>query len=246
MEKKELLRAVKLRHSRRSYQDKMIPAENLISAADEINASAGLHIQLVLNNPEAFNSLKKSYGMFRGVKHIIALVGPKTDPYLLEKLGYYGEQLVLKATAMGLATCWVGGTYSKADCHCQVLPEEELAAIIAVGYAEESKSLKEKVISSISHRRHKTFEQCTKIYGSAPDWFKYGVESALLAPSALNAQPVLFTWKDEKAYASVPEKRKYELLDLGIAKCHFELAADKGYFKWGNHGCFEMENRHEQ
>lgn len=245
MEKKQLLRAVKMRHSRRSYLDKMIPTEELTSAIDQINASVGLHIQLVLNNPEAFNSLKKSYGMFKGVKHIIALVGSKHDPHLWEKLGYYGEELVLKATALGLDTCWVGGTYSKTDCHCQILPDEELAAIIVVGYAEKAVTMKEKVISSISHRKHKTFDQCTKIYGSVPDWFKFGVESALLAPSALNAQPVLFTWKDGKAYASIPEKRNYEHLDLGIAKYHFELAAGKGHFKWGNHAGFEIEDNYE-
>lgn len=242
MEKKQLLRAVKVRYSRRSYLDKMIPTSELTSSIDQINASAGLHIQLVLNNPEAFNSLKKSYGMFKGVKHILALVGPKNNLNLWEKLGYYGEQLVLEATALGLDTCWVGGTYSKDECHCQILPDEELAAVIVIGYAEKSVSMKEKLISSISHRKHKTFNQCTIIDGIAPDWFKYGVESALLAPSALNAQPVLFTWKDEKAYVSIPEKRKYEQLDLGIAKLHFELAADAGHFKWGNHACFELVN----
>lgn len=246
MEKKQLLRAIKIRHSRRSYLDKMIPTDDLISAIDQINTLAGLHIQLVLNNPEAFNSLKKSYGMFRGVKHILALVGPKNDPNLWEKLGYYGEQLVLEATALGLDTCWVGGTYSKHDCLCQILPNEELAAVIVIGYAEKSVTVKEKVIAAISHRRHKTFSQCTKIYDTAPDWFKYGVESALLAPSALNAQPVLFTWKDQKAYASIPEKHKHEQIDLGIAKYHFELAANKGHFKWGNHACFEIEDNHEQ
>ena len=47
----------------------------LVSAIDQINETAGLHIQLLLNNPEAFDSLKKSYGMFRGVRHLIALVG---------------------------------------------------------------------------------------------------------------------------------------------------------------------------
>lgn len=245
MEKKQLMRAVKMRHSRRSYLDKMIPTDELTSTIDQVNASANLHIQLVLNNPEAFDSLKKSYGMFKGVKHFIALVGPKNDPQLWEKLGYYGEQIVLKATALGLSTCWVGGTYSKTDCHCQILPDEELAAVIVVGYAEKSVSMKEKMIASISHRKHKTFDQSTKIYGSIPDWFKYGVESALLAPSALNAQPVLFTWKDEKAYASIPEKRKYEQLDLGIAKYHFELAADKGHFKWGNHAPFESDDNNE-
>lgn len=245
MEKKQLLRAVKMRHSRRAYLDKMIPSDELTSTIDQINASATLHIQLVLNNPEAFNSFKNSYGMFKGVKHFIALIGPKNDPQLWEKLGYYGEQLVLEATAMGLDTCWVGGTYSKDECHCQILPDEELAAVIVVGYAEKKVSMKEKVISSISHRKHKTFNQCTKVYGSVPAWFKHGVESALLAPSALNAQPVLFTWKDEKAYASIPEKRKYEHLDLGIAKYHFELAADKGHFKWGNHAPFEIDNNNE-
>ena len=242
MENKQLLRAIKMRHSRRSFQDKMIPADMLVSAIDQINETAGLHIQLLLNNPEAFDSLKKSYGMFRGVRHLIALVGSSDDPYLYEKLGYYGEMLVLRATASNLATCWVGGTYSKNDCRCQLLPHEERVAVIAVGYGEETISMKEKVITSVIHRRHKTYAQCTKLEGTPPEWFKYGVEAALLAPSALNAQPVIFTWKASTAYASIPEKRKIEQVDLGIAKYHFELGAGCGEFGWGNHAGFTVND----
>lgn len=245
MENKQLLRAIQMRHSRRSFQDKMIPTDLLMNKIDEINHSTGYHLQLLLNNPQVFNSLKKSYGLFHGVNHLIALIGPSSDPYLYEKIGYYGEQLVLMATALNLDTCWVGGTYSKADCHCQLLEHEELVAVIAIGYGEKIVSIKDKMVTSFIHRKHKSYEQCTQVEGSEPDWFRFGVEAALLAPSALNAQPVLFTWKHEKAYASISEKRKVENIDLGIAKLHFELGASCGSFTWGNHASFKLEVENE-
>ncbi len=75
-----------------------------------------------------FDGLKKSYGLFSGVRHYLALVGNKTDMLTVEKLGYYGELLVLHATALGLGTCWVGGTYD--DSCCPVTLEENESVIV--------------------------------------------------------------------------------------------------------------------
>lgn len=111
----ELLDAIKNRHSVRQYKTQKIDADILETLQNEINAcnkEGNLHIQLVSDEPKAFDSFMAHYGKFSGVTNYIALVGKKGKD-LDEKCGYYGEHLVLKAQQLGLNTCWVAMTYKK-------------------------------------------------------------------------------------------------------------------------------------
>ena len=95
------------------------------------NQESGLHIQLVLNEPKAFDGFMAHYGKFSGVKNYIAMIG-KADASLEEKCGYYGERLVLLAQQLGLNTCWVAMTYSKVKTAFTLLPGEKLCVVIAL------------------------------------------------------------------------------------------------------------------
>lgn len=64
-----------------------------------------------------------------------------------------------------------------------------------------------------------------------PDWFKSGVEAALLAPTAMNQQKFTFALDGEKVSAKAG-KGFYSKIDLGIAKYHFEIGAGKDTFRW--------------
>src|SRR5699024_3204419 len=103
------------RHSVRAYEDKPLPSgvkSALEKKIKELNERSGLHIQLVTDEPKAFDSFMAHYGKFSGVKNYFAMVG-RTDKDLQEKCGYYGEELVLYAQTLGLNTCWVALTYKK-------------------------------------------------------------------------------------------------------------------------------------
>lgn len=135
-----LLDAIPARHSVRAYTDRPIPPE----AAEQSGPSCrpatrpgGLHMQLVTDDPAAFDGLLAHYGKFRGVRHYIALIGPKT-PDLEEKLGYYGERAALLAQTLGLNTCWVALTFRKGSVRsrCQIGPGEKLVCVLALGYGE--------------------------------------------------------------------------------------------------------------
>ena len=109
-----LLEAIEARHSVRKYKDEPIPEEILTTLRDkiqEINAEAGLHIQLVTGEPKAFSG-PMAYGSFSGVKNYLVMAGKKGED-LDEKIGYYGEQLVLLAQTLGLNSCWAGLSYSR-------------------------------------------------------------------------------------------------------------------------------------
>lgn len=77
----DLLQAINNRHSVRSYIDKPIEKnllEKMQTVIDECNQESGLHIQLVSDEPKAFDSFMAHYGKFSGVKNYIALVGKKS------------------------------------------------------------------------------------------------------------------------------------------------------------------------
>lgn len=218
-----LTEAMKERHSVRQYRNQPLSAEAVSAMRAEIDAcnhESGLHIQLVTDEPKAFNGFMAHYGKFSGVSNYIALIGKK-DSSLDEKCGYYGERLVLKAQMLGLNTCWVAMTYSKVKTAFSIGKGEKLCAVISIGYGE---------TQGISHKT-KTVSEVAKTDGEMPDWFKNGIEAALLAPTAMNQQKFMFTLDGNKVTAKAG-KGFYTKLDLGIVKYHFESAAGKDVFCW--------------
>ena len=66
---------------------------------------------------------------------------------------------------------------------------------------------------------------------NAPDWFLKGIDAALLAPTAMNQQKFAFSLNGNKVSAKAGIGF-YSKIDLGIAKCHFELGAGRDNFEW--------------
>jgi nitroreductase len=219
----DLLEAINLRHSVRSYTERKVDGEaldQLKKTVDECNSESGLNIQLCLNEPGAFSSLMAKYGRFRNVKNYIALVG-KNDNQLEEKAGYYGEKIVIKAQQLGLNTCWVAATYDKGKSIAKVNPDEKLLMVITVGYGE----------TNGVPSKTKPVEKLCSVNGNKPDWFKKGMEAAQLAPTAMNQQKFSFKLNGNKVKATAG-LGFYTKVDLGIAKYHFEIGAGKNGWEW--------------
>ena len=219
----DMMEAMKVRHCVRRYKDKSLDGEIISALETEIescNKESGLHIQLVTDEPKAFDSFMAHYGKFSGVTNYIAMIGKKgTD--LEEKCGYYGERLVLRAQQLGLNTCWVAMTYTKIKTAFSLEKGEKLCIVIALGYGE---------TQGVAHRS-KSFDQVARAEGEIPAWFRNGVKAALLAPTAMNQQKFQFILDGDKVRAK-PGIGFYAKIDLGIAKYHFELGADKPGMKW--------------
>ena len=224
-----LQEAITARHSVRKYIDKEIPADIVTALQDKIaeyNKVGNLNIQLVLNETRAFTGML-SYGSFSGVRNYFVMVGKKGAD-LDERVGYYGEQLVLLAQTLGLNTCWVGLSYRKVPEAYNVGKDEKLACMIALGYGE---------TQGVSHKI-KTIEQVSNASDLTPAWFKRGVEAALLAPTAVNQQKFSFEYVGMSNNRHLVRAKKgfsmigYTQMDLGIAKYHFEIGAGKDNFEW--------------
>ena len=75
-----LTEAMNARHSVRQYTDRPLEEEVISALRQEIDAcnrESGLHIQLVMNEPKAFDGLMAHYGKFSGVTNYIAMIGKK-------------------------------------------------------------------------------------------------------------------------------------------------------------------------
>ena len=224
-----LQEAITARHSVRKYIDKEIPVDIVTVLQDKIaeyNKVGNLNIQLVLNETRAFTGML-SYGSFSGVRNYFVMVGKKGAD-LDERVGYYGEQLVLLAQTLGLNTCWVGLSYRKVPEAYNVGKDEKLACMIALGYGE---------TQGVSHKI-KTIEQVSNASDLTPAWFKRGVEAALLAPTAVNQQKFSFEYVGVKDNWHIVKARKgfsiigYTDMDLGIVKCHFMIPVGDVCLKW--------------
>ena len=225
-----LLEATQARHSVRAYTGQPLTdadAQALQEKIDEVNRVGRLHIQLIRNEPKAFLGPFARYGKFRNVTDYLVMVGVKADD-LDERIGYYGEQLVLLAQTLGMNTCWVGLSYTKIPNTYVLNDGEVIQAYISIGYGE---------TQGVSHKI-KRIEQVSNVSDSTPDWFRRGVEAALLAPTAINQQKFSFEYLGmTDGHHRVRAKKGFSLvgythMDLGIAKYHFEIAAGKENFEW--------------
>ena len=222
--------AIEARHSVRAYKEQPL-AENVVKVLEEkiavLNREGKLHIQLIQNEPKAFLGTMAKYGKFRNVGNYIVMAGQKADD-LDERVGYYGEQLVLLAQTLGLNTCWVGLSYSKVSGTYELGEDEKIACYIAIGYGESQ---------GVSHKI-KTVEQVSNISDITPLWFKKGIEAALLAPTAVNQQKFSFEYIGMRNNRHQVRAKKgfsmigYTKMDLGIAKYHFEIDAGEVNFEW--------------
>lgn len=240
-----LLNAIEIRRSRRKYLPTAMETSSVEALQALISEYGGnVKMRLILNNGEAFNGFGKSYGMFTGVQNYVALIGNKNDVIGMEKLGYYGELMVLHATALGLGTCWVMGTFDRALCPVELENGESIIGVITVGNVEQDLSSKEKLIRWATHHKTKTIPQMVESDGYDAWWFSNGMRAVQKAPSAVNRQPVIFTFFNSVVTASVKNiKDDGFALDLGIAKLHFELGADGGKWEWGNGAEFKRNSK---
>ncbi|EFF67655.1 nitroreductase family protein [Eshraghiella crossota] len=212
----EIIELMKERHSVRQYTDKKIEKEKrevLNALIAKINQKAGLHIQIIYDEPKCFNSMMAHYGKFDGVNNYIALVREKSKPD--EALGYYGEQIVLKAQELGLNTCWVAMTHGKSK--AQIDKGEKLVCLISLGYGK---------TAGAAHKSKKLSEVCN-YKKDMPEWFLSGMEAALLAPTAMNRQKFYFELLPDNSIKITCGKGLYTKLDLGIVKYHFEVVSGK-------------------
>lgn len=228
----DMMTAIENRISCRAYAGRPVEAETfgaLETLVQSLNAESGLHFQLYGPRAEGQDAITMNAAMFSGPVYCYAALAAPADPLSGEKVGYCGERLVLEATAMGLGTCWVAGTYDQKTTRAELLPGERLWDVIPIGYPAAKTPLKQKTIRAAIRAKSRKPEQMAdsdKPWQELPEWFREAVKAVGKGPSAVNRQPVVLRWRDGKITAGL-RSTEYDIVynDLGIAKLHFELAA---------------------
>ncbi|MHB1324459.1 MAG: nitroreductase family protein [Coriobacteriia bacterium] len=228
----ELLAAVPRRASRRSFTGEPVP-EGLLDALEQLATGwrpwNDARCAVVREAPQSlFMGIAGTYGGVSRAPSALAFAG--TDD-AAAAAGYTGEALVLRATALGLSTCWLAGVFSPKAARrlTSFAPEERVFAVSALGFAVERTTAKERVLSvSARSSRRRPLEDIAPGHGSWPTWARAAVESARLAPSAMNRQPWRFSHLDGDlvvAAEGADLPRAATRLDCGIAMLHAELGA---------------------
>ena len=215
--------AMTARHAVRQFADRPIEGETLALLRDEAAACSGLgnlRIDLVMDEPEAFGGSLTHYGIFSGARNYMTIVGERS-PDLQERVGYYGEKVVLRAQQLGLNTCWVAVSYRRKKCHVTLSAGEKMVCVIPVGYG---------VSPGVPHR-NKPIKKLFCASHPIPKWFGNGMQAAMLAPTARNQQRFLLTLEGEQVRA-LATGGQFSNIDLGIVKCHFELGSGYGSELW--------------
>lgn len=215
----DLMRA---RHSVRSYINKPIEPEKARALQAEIDAicrESGLVFQLVLENPDIYKANKPHYGMFKGCRNCIVLYGPRGAE---EKVGYFGERLVLFAQSLGLNTCWCALSFEKHKLPTRPPAGMILQDVIALGYGE---------TQGVPHKS-KPVIRLAPITPDTPQWFEAGMDAAMLAPTAMNQQRFYIEPVGERGVRAKALLAPCTKTDIGIVKYHFELGAKKENFEW--------------
>ena len=167
--------------------------------------------------------------------------GPKSH----ESYGYLLEMLALKATDVGLNTCWVGYFNRDFFCEIPIAENEVVPSILVIGYGSEKRNLIDRAVRvAISAHKRKSwgeifFEKDFYIPLSPKTAGEYAdsLEMTRLAPSSGNTQPWrvikeggkpvfhFYKVKTREGY----EQRKLHNIDLGICMSHFDLTCrEKG------------------
>lgn len=218
----QMRQAMRERHTVRQFDGTpLTEAEKstLKTRVDELNKKYDLSIALIESEKSPLSLLGKTLMSGKEVHSYFVLAGGNREN-IDEQLGYAGSDLCLYAQANGLNTWWMAGTFNRRFVGGQV-EGKKIVSIIAVGHGK---------TQGVQHKS-KSKDQVSSYEGEAPEWFKQGVEAALLAPTALNQQNFTITGKGNKVtltYKSGPMSG----IDKGIIRHHFELGAGKENFEW--------------
>jgi nitroreductase len=247
---------IKKRKSIRTYEDRHLdPAvrQELVSFIGSTHQGpfgSDVRFELVDLSGAGAEELKQlaSYGNIRGPKYFMAGAVKKSRSGILD-YGYLMEKNILAAHSLGIGTCWVGGTFSRAGFMRKLGASagEVVPAVVPLGYAAKVRDVADsatRLFTAADTRKpwkdiffdgsHETV-----LTETGAGNFKKPLEALRLAPSASNKQPWRLVKDGDKLHLFLERTPGYlqepredmQLMDAGIAMCNFDMAADEAGLK---------------
>ncbi|MBP3636771.1 MAG: nitroreductase family protein [Clostridia bacterium] len=213
-QRSRLFEAIPNRYSCRSFSGAPSTADwAALSYAAQRYALPGVRLFLHTVPENIFTGIVLNYGKITGCTTIAVLAASIAQPHSRIHAGILGEAFCLEATAMGLGTCWVAGTYKRKQLELPLQADETVLSIIAIGVPEKA---------APDARKRKSLDRiCKGDIRQWPEELRRAAAAVQMAPSALNLQPWEMAYTDGHFTLDAPQLHQ---LDLGIAVCHAELA----------------------
>jgi len=233
-------------------EDKQQKLAEFLAASQIGPLGTRMRFQLVAASEDDGQALKGlgTYGSIRRATGFI--VGAVEEgPKGLEDFGYLMEQAILLATSMGLGTCWLGGAFNKSNFGKKIslTAQEVLPAVAAIGNIADRNLSGDEIRQRVGATQRYASDQLffDQEFGQAMTPDAAGVYAELLemvrlAPSAKNKQPWRIIRKGQRWHFYLERTKGYgkgslifrllgvadlQRIDMGIAMCHFELAAQE-------------------
>lgn len=247
---KSAIETIRRRSSCRSFDSRKINEDALKTMeayAEELSAAAVSGARFFLTGRDADTGKGEklgTYGVIAGARRFMVGVANKQRMDEAE-FGYLFEKWVLAATALDLGTCWLGGTFKREDFakNAALLDSEFIPIVSPVGIKRERRSVIDRVMraGAGSDKRKPPEELFFDLTPDKPlaagDYGAYAtaLEAVRIGPSASNKQPWRVVRLPEGFAFYLCRTKGYGVAaydiqknDIGIAMCHFELAAAEG------------------
>jgi nitroreductase len=188
-----------------------------------------------------------TYGMIKGARIYIAGVVQRGEK-AMEDFGYCMEKNILLAASLGLGACWLGGTLNRSAFaqRLHMRENEVLPAVTPLGYPKGKRSIQDTITRIVAgSKNRKAFPEL--FFKGSPEnplsldeceTYSLPLQCIRIAPSASNKQPwrvikekdrfeFHFYLDEDPKYNSIFKDIKIQNIDMGIALCHFESAAQE-------------------
>ena len=267
---KSIIDIIMDRFSCRTFKETPIPSKTLdeLQKFIDLNTTGPFgenHRFMIVSASQADSNALKGLGTYGFIKGATAfLIGAsKPSGKYLEDFGYLMEKYILAATAFGLGSCWLGGSFTRSRFSRKISLQhgEELPAVTALGLMDDPEKAREGFIrNQIGSHKRRSWETMfhnqdlyTPLEKSTTVKFSQVLEMVRLGPSASNKQPWQivrsgmdwhFFLKRTPGYRDGKMNKTLTIsdlqrVDIGIAMCHFELSAEesglKGFWQIKDH-----------
>ncbi len=247
----DLYQAILARRSVRRYETESLDEASLAQVQEIIShvkpLVSGNQFEVLMRDVGAGENLVEDLGGYGRIVNPPHYLVPHTlgEAHLLEDLGYRVQQIAVRLTALGIGSCYIGALRREHEVRARFgLPDDARIAAFLI-FGKPSRTLGgrtfNKMISAVSGASTKLSADRVFFAGtfdspaSPPADIAPLIEAARHAPSAVNAQPWRFLWRDRRLYLFVtrgtrrygggPQER-YCFHDGGIAMANITLALE--------------------
>lgn len=230
----DILQVVRNRKSVRSYNGSTLTSDQVSvmnkAIADAKSPFGGKVAIRLKDYGTAGDFTPSTYGVITGARsYLLMAIGDDLQSNLSG--GFMMEHVVLRATEIGLGTCWIAATFRGTDFEKDTQWEDgmKLRIVSPIGLAANRKSFKDRIMRlAVSSDKRKPFGELFyhETFSKSLDedgLFGKSLAMMRLAPSSTNSQPWRAVVSGNDVHFYYKTKSSLAVIDCGIGLCHFSL-----------------------